>query len=179
MAEGVLLNVLWIGFSSSPLGTKVIVEQPRLHRARAALQTASWLISYFSNSVRSWFVKISLRCRHFLMVKDGAFSHKSTMLHYLGDSKSQRAFKLHYWFKSYGGFAEWVDLAYWWSCMGKGLSLQPAQQACLKRSCHRLMSVALTWWKPVTRTLILPWCRGHTDDRMDTFITDQGWDNTA
>ena len=26
-----------------------------------------------------------------------------------------------YWFKSYGDFAEWVDFAYWWSCIGKGL----------------------------------------------------------
>ena len=25
----------------------------------------------------------------------------------------------------------WVDFAYWWSCNGKGLRLQPAQQACL------------------------------------------------
>ena len=24
-----------------------------------------------------------------------------------------------------------MDLAYWWSCIGKGLRLQPAQQACL------------------------------------------------
>ena len=24
-----------------------------------------------------------------------------------------------------------MDLAYWWSCIGKGLCLQPAQQACL------------------------------------------------
>jgi hypothetical protein len=23
-----------------------------------------------------------------------------------------------------------VDLAYWWSCIGEGLRLQPAQQAC-------------------------------------------------
>ena len=42
------------------------------------------------------------------MVEDGAFSHKS-----------------------YGDFAEWVDFAYWWSFIGKGLRLQPAQQACL------------------------------------------------
>ena len=25
------------------------------------------------------------------------------------------------WFQSYGNFAEWVDCAYWWSCIGKGL----------------------------------------------------------
>jgi hypothetical protein len=36
------------------------------------------------------------------------------------------------WFKSYCTFAEWVDFAYWWNCIGKGLHLQPAQQACSK-----------------------------------------------
>ena len=30
----------------------------------------------------------------------------------------------------YGHFTKGVDLAYWWSCIGKGLRLQPAQQAC-------------------------------------------------
>ena len=29
-----------------------------------------------------------------------------------------------------GHFTEGVDSAYWWSCIGKGLRLQPAQQAC-------------------------------------------------
>ena len=38
---------------------------------------------------------------------------------------------MHYWFKSYGDFAEWVDFAHWWSFIGKGLRLQPAQQACI------------------------------------------------
>ena len=35
------------------------------------------------------------------------------------------------WFKVDGDFAEWVGFAYWWSCIWKGLRLQPAQQACL------------------------------------------------
>ena len=35
------------------------------------------------------------------------------------------------WFTNYGNFAEWLDFAFWWSCNGKGLCLQPAQQACL------------------------------------------------
>ena len=34
-------------------------------------------------------------------------------------------------FKSYDNFAWWAYLAYWWSCIWKGLRLQPAQQACL------------------------------------------------
>ena len=29
-----------------------------------------------------------------------------------------------------GHFTEGVDFAYWWSCIGKCLRLQPAQQAC-------------------------------------------------
>ena len=62
-----------------------------------------------------WFVKISLPRRHALMVADGAFSHKC--YNFLGNSKS------HYWFKSYGDFAKWVDFAYWWSFIGKGLCL--------------------------------------------------------
>ena len=37
-----------------------------------------------------------------------------------GDSKPQRASKSHYWFKSYGNFAELVDFAYWWSFSGEG-----------------------------------------------------------
>ena len=45
-------------------------------------------------------------------------SHKNVLL------------KSHYWFKSYGNFAEWMNFAYWWSFIGKGLRLQPAQQAC-------------------------------------------------
>ena len=38
--------------------------------------------------------------------------------------------KPHVWFTSYGDFAGWADLAYWWSCIGKGLRLKHAQQAC-------------------------------------------------
>ena len=34
------------------------------------------------------------------------------------------------WFKGYIHFTEGVDFAYWWSCIGNGLRLQPAQQAC-------------------------------------------------
>ena len=30
----------------------------------------------------------------------------------------------------YGDLAERVDFAHWWSLIGKGLHLQPAQQAC-------------------------------------------------
>ena len=53
-------------------------------------------------------MKISCWRRHALIVEDGSFSHKID-------------FVLHYWFKSYGNIAEWVDFDYWWSCIGKGL----------------------------------------------------------
>ena len=37
---------------------------------------------------------------------------------------------MHNWFKSYSNFAEWVDVASWWRCFGKGLRLQHADQDC-------------------------------------------------
>ena len=43
------------------------------------------------------------------------------MLPFLGDSKSQRASKLHNWFKSFGDFSEWVDLP-----IGEGASAPAA-----------------------------------------------------
>ena len=53
------------------------------------------------------------------MVEDSAFSHKIDYVNFCkGDSKSQRASNLHYWFKSYSNFAEWLDFAYWWSFSG-------------------------------------------------------------
>ena len=57
------------------------------------------------------------------------------MLQFLGDSKSWRASKSHNCFKSYGGFAGWVDFSHWWSFIGKGLCLQPVQQACFYSIC--------------------------------------------
>ena len=37
----------------------------------------------------------------------------------------------HHWLKMYGYFCEWVYFSYWWSCIGKGLRLQPVQPTCL------------------------------------------------
>ena len=76
---------------------------------------------------------ISLRRRHALLIKDGAFSHKINYIKFFfGYSKPQRASKLLHWFKSYGTFGERRDFTYWWSCIGKGLRLQLAQQTGLK-----------------------------------------------
>ena len=45
------------------------------------------------------------------MVEDGAISHKIDYVTiFLGDFKSRRVSKSHYSFKSYGAFAERVDL---------------------------------------------------------------------
>ena len=57
-------------------------------------------------------------------------SWNSICHNFLGESKSRRASKSHNWFKRNGDFAEWVDFTHWWSFIGKGLFLQPAQQAC-------------------------------------------------
>ena len=39
----------------------------------------------------------------------------------VGHSKSQRVSELQKNFKRYNKFVEWVDLAYWWSCIEKVL----------------------------------------------------------
>ena len=62
---------------------------------------------------------------HALMVEDGAFSHE-------GDSKSRRASKLHYGFKIYGDFAEWVDFAYGWSFSGERSASAACTSACFR-----------------------------------------------
>ena len=36
---------------------------------------------------------------------------------------------MHYWFKRYGNFSEWVCFAYWLSCIGEGLCLQPIRSS--------------------------------------------------
>ena len=74
-------------------------------------------------------MKISLQHIHALIFENGAFSHKIGYVT-TQDSKYRRAANSHYWFKSYGDFAEWLDFAYWWSCIGKGLRLQAVQKAC-------------------------------------------------
>ena len=69
------------------------------------------------------------------MVRDSSSSYKEVFHSDQELSKSQRAYKLDQWFKSYSHLTERVDFAYWWSYFGKGLRLQPAQQACFYRLC--------------------------------------------
>ena len=39
----------------------------------------------------------------------------------LGESKSPRSCKLHYWLKSYCNISVWVNFGYWWSLIKNGL----------------------------------------------------------
>ena len=87
------------------------------------------LCNSFIHSFSNPFPSTALWCRHAQMVRDSTSSYR------LCDSdralsKSRRALKSHQWFKSCGHFTEGVDIAYWWSGIGKGLLLQPSQQAC-------------------------------------------------
>ena len=66
------------------------------------------------------------------MVEDGALCRKIDYVTiFFGYSKSQRASKLHYRFKIYGGFAEWVDFAYWWSLSDGGFAINRATPSSL------------------------------------------------
>ena len=64
------------------------------------------------------------------MVKDGAFTHKidyvTIFLEILNLKGQPNRIT-----GSYCNLSEWVDFAYWCSCIGKDLRLQPAQQACI------------------------------------------------
>ena len=42
---------------------------------------------------------------------------------------------MHYWFKSYGDFAEWVDFDYWWIFSGGGSAVHRATLSSFNRSC--------------------------------------------
>ena len=68
------------------------------------------------------------------------------------------ASNLYFLFKSYGNFAEWVDLAYWWSCIGKGLRLQPAglfhQDIQTSKNIFVQSNSNLEWW--IANVLKLP-----------------------
>ena len=61
------------------------------------------------------------------MVKNGASSQKTNHIDICSGILNP---VLLYWCKSYDNFAKCVDFAYWWGCIGKGLRLQHAQQAC-------------------------------------------------
>ena len=68
-----------------------------------------------TNSLILW-ENIFLRC-HAQTVEDFASNHKIDYV--------RKFYNLHYWFKIKRDFAEWVNFAYWWSFIRKGLRLQP------------------------------------------------------
>ena len=77
-------------------------------------------------------------CRHAQTVIDSSFSYKIDYVALANDIISPE------WhhnciigLKVMPILLKWMDFAYWWSFIGKGLSLQPAQQACLL---HHLLS---------------------------------------
>ena len=75
-----------------------------------------------------------------------------------------RASKLLYWIKSYGNFADLVDFAYWWSCIGKGLRLRPAEQACYCCSKAKINHLWYIWSSPssaVELMNVLSWSSLH------------------
>ena len=96
-------------------------------KARACT-TNALIIHSLTDWLTDPLVKISLRRRNAQWVQNGAFSQKQMLLTFFKDSKSWRETKLLYWFKRYGNIAELVDFDCWWSCIKKGLRLQPAQQ---------------------------------------------------
>ena len=86
------------------------------------ISVTHWFINWCIHSFSHPLVRIALRRRHAQTVEKGASSHKTKYIEFFfRDYKSWRASKSLYWFKSYGDFAEWVDFAYWWSGIGKGL----------------------------------------------------------
>ena len=89
------------------------------------LAMGSWL----SNLVCDLLPPVVVKRRQAQMVWHGAPIHKKDSVTQVIEFKISNNIKLHHWLKIYGLFAKWVEFAFWWSYIGKSLSLQPAQQA--------------------------------------------------
>ena len=48
---------------------------------------------------------------------------------------------MHYWFRSYGNFAEWIDFAYWWSFSAGGSAIDGATPSNLKTEYYTLVTL--------------------------------------
>ena len=123
-------------------------------------QSQEVLYKHLCHPLIKSFVKISLQRRHAPMVEDGAFSHKIDFFFtiFMEDSKSERVSKLHHWFMSYGDFAEWIDLAYWWSFNGGWSVINRATQSSLYKK-KRTLTV---WLQSTTTTFVIdPQTHGH------------------
>ena len=55
------------------------------------------------------------------MVINGASNHKIDYVAQVQDIPILKDIKSQNWLKSYGHFAKWVNVAHWWSCVGKNL----------------------------------------------------------
>ena len=80
--------------------------------------------------------------RHALTVGDGTSCHK---VDYVSQVKDILNLKGHHWFKSYSHLTEWVDFAYWWSCIGKGL----------RAACEAGLFPMLSTWRACSNAFIL------------------------
>ena len=105
---------------------------------------------YCNNTrIKFLFTHLIKGIRRWLTVRDRSSKYKILCHSDHKLSKSQRASQSYQWFKIYGHFTEGVDQAYWGSCIGKGLRLQPAQQACfyynsfIRVSAYRFFRVIL------------------------------------
>ena len=75
--------------------------------------------------------------RQMFFFLNGTSSHKKNYIDFIFiDSKSRMASISLYWFKSYGDFAEWLDLAYWWSCAADLFSLHCTHNYNVSLSVH-------------------------------------------
>ena len=77
------------------------------------------------NDLKLWkIINIGSMYHYSLMIL--VFKLGKNSLTFLGDSKSQRPFKLHYWFRSFGNFAESVIFTFWWSFSSRGSAMNGA-----------------------------------------------------
>ena len=101
----------------SSSGNKPLISRPGRAKPGAALQTFLPLIHWLSDPLNKIYVR---RC-HAKRLKMVLPVIQQNTLTFFRCFKYWRASKLLYWVKSYCNFTEWVDLAYWLSCIRKGL----------------------------------------------------------
>ena len=85
--------------------------------ARGCSTNTSYIGSLIHSLIQSWFVSAPPRPNGWRWCFQ---SCNRLCYNFWGDSKFWRASKLHYWFKSYGNFAEWVEFDYGQSFSGEG-----------------------------------------------------------
>ena len=91
----------------------------------------------------------------------------------LGHFKPKRISKLNHWFKSYRNFAECVDFAYYWYCIGKGLRAA-CKTVLFIISVYIFISILLlsNWILGFVSTLVLDWS-------CPIFLSDYKWPDSS